>query len=130
MGELSVIYVLCVFPLSFITICNVVTFSILYKRKSSAVVTSRRRHLTKFTRLSIAAGIFHCVCVVPIMVAKLIEYRYIENMLTEYQTIIINKLAETFLYINNAFSFILYSVSSKGFQQDSKQLLCKFRQRE
>jgi hypothetical protein len=129
-GELSILLILCFFPLLLIAICTVIICSVLVIRKSSAV-TSRRRHMTKFTRLSLAAGIFHCVCVLPIMFTNLIWYGYIEIKFTSlYQALIFYSLASIFLYMNNTFNFIIYSLSSKDFQEDMKTLLNSLRHRE
>jgi hypothetical protein len=124
--HISDVYVLCVFPLSLITICNVITIVVLWKRKSP-VVSSSRRHLTKFTRLSIVTGMFHCVCVLPYMIVSLSETDYIDLDLGFESYSIFVHVSTLFLYLNNTFNFLLYSLASKDFQQDLKQLLCSCR---
>jgi hypothetical protein len=123
------VYILCVFPLLFITICNVITIVILCKRKSR-VVRSSRRHLAKFTRLSIVTGIFHCVCVTPFIVLLLFLTNNIDLNIDFKEHYIFVFVSGLFLYLNNAFSFLLYSLASKDFKQDLKQLLCSCRNRE
>jgi hypothetical protein len=121
--HISVMYVLCVFPLSLVTICNVITIAILCKRKS-LVVSSSRRHLTKFTRLSIVTGFFQCVCVLPYTLVFVSD----EIQKLGFKSSIICFLVfEFLLYFNNVFNFLLYSLASKDFQQDLKQLLCSCR---
>jgi hypothetical protein len=121
--HISDVYVFGVLPLSFITICNTITLIILCKRKSS-VVSSSRRHLTKFTRLSLVTGIFHCVCALPYMLLSLSNTDYIDLNIEfkSYNTFAF--VSHFLLYLNNAFNFLLYSLASKDFQRDLKQLLC------
>jgi hypothetical protein len=122
LSHFSAVYVLCVLPLSFITICNVISIVILCKRKAP-VVSCRRRHLTKFTRLSIVTGIFHCVCVVPYMLCFVFDVKKLEVKSVLIYLILTN-VVTFLLFLNNAFSFLLYSLASKDFKQDLKQLLC------
>lgn len=123
--KLSAIYLLCILPVVIITTCNIIVICRLCMQKQIGASDSRRQIVTKFTRLSIGAGILQCVSILPILVYNIhLYYRIPMTQLNREGIHTFQYICDIVLYLNNTFNFVVYSFSSRDFRIDFKEMFC------